>query len=152
MDGKVMYKNKEVVKVYVDGSYKYGKAAWAFVALDGDTVLMEQNGIINDPEVNSGHQIGGECQAVLRALAWAAEYNKQLIIYFDYVGLKSWIADLLNPRLRPWATNKKYTAEYRRICLIHKDYIKDFVKVKGHSGDKWNDYVDKLAAKAYKKA
>lgn len=142
-------KEKEVVKAYVDGSYRNKKAAWAFVVIKDDNVIHEACGVINDEQVNLGHQIGGECQSVLKALQWAAEHNKQLIIYYDYIGLMKWVADIIRPRCKPWRTNKEYTVAYRKTCLVYRDYIKDFVKVKSHSGVKWNEYVDSLAEKAY---
>lgn len=142
----------EEVEVYVDGSFKNGRASWAFAVIKDGAVISEAAGIITDKEINKGHQIGGECAAVINALKWAAKNNKSLIVYYDYVGLKNWIADLINPRHRPWARNRSYTEAYRRFCLNHKNHIKKFIKVKGHSGNKWNEYVDKLAGKVNKPA
>lgn len=62
----------------------------------------------------------------------------------DYIGCRNWIIDTINPKTKPWKTNKEFTKEYRKFCLENRDYINDIVKVKGHSGDQWNEYADKL--------
>ena len=67
--------------------------------------------------------------------------SKKIVIYHDYQGISSWAND-------EWKANNDLTKSY-------KDFIKNarknleigFVKVKGHSNDKYNDWADRLAKK-----
>ena len=46
-------------------------------------------------------------------------------------------------------TNKEGTKHYKEVYDKYSQYIKiKFTKVKGHSGDKYNDKADMLAKKA----
>ena len=48
-----------------------------------------------------------------------------------------------------WKTNKDGTIAYKKFYdKIRKKVDITFEKVKGHSGDKYNDLADKLAKKA----
>ncbi len=139
---------KKETKAYVDGSFnnKTQKAQWAYVIVEDETVIHQSGGVINDESVNEGRQVGGECQAVIKALQWAGDNNKVITVYFDFMGLMKWVADLFGEK--PWQANKHYTKDYRRLVLSYRKYLAGFVKVKSHSGEKWNEYVDKLAGKA----
>ena len=67
---------------------------------------------------------------------------KSLTIYHDYEGIAKW-------PLRDWAANKEGTKAYQDFYDNIKKYVDiKFVKVKGHSGDKYNDLADKLAKEA----
>lgn len=65
-----------------------------------------------------------------------------IAIYHDYEGIARWC-------LGDWKTNKEGTKAYKAFY----DGIKDklhvrFIKVKGHSNDKYNDMADMLAKEA----
>ena len=48
-----------------------------------------------------------------------------------------------------WKAKKPGTIAYREFCAAAAKYIRfRFVKVKGHSGDKYNDLADRLAKDA----
>ena len=67
---------------------------------------------------------------------------KKLTIYHDYEGISKW-------PLKQWAANKEGTKAYQEFYNNIKEYVDiKFVKVKGHSGDKYNDLADKLAKEA----
>lgn len=146
-----MYLVEEIMRavdVYVDGSYRSTDktSAWAFCVIKDGILIHEAAGRILDKEKNQSNQIGGECEAVIQSLNWLTRNRCVGRFYHDYNGLKHWIADLFGGRA--WKRNNPISKYYREYCLIHKDYISDFVKVKGHSGNKWNEYVDVLAESA----
>ena len=67
---------------------------------------------------------------------------EKLDIYYDYAGIEKWCTG-------EWKTNKEGTMRYKE----YYDFVKNkvdvrFVKVKGHSGDKYNDMADRLAKEA----
>ena len=65
-----------------------------------------------------------------------------IIIYHDYQGIASWCNG-------DWKANKAGTIAYRDFYQKAKQKINiEFRKVKGHSNDKYNDMVDKLAKEA----
>lgn len=130
------------IDIYVDGSFKDGKVLWGYIVVLNEEIVHSDNGEIIDPAVVEGRQVGGECQAVIEALKYCKQYDHRADIYFDYIGLRAWIADCWDEK--PWKTNKVYTKKYRAFCLDHRQYFDNFVKVKSHSGNKWNDEVDKL--------
>ena len=66
----------------------------------------------------------------------------KLKIYHDYEGISRWC-------LGEWQAAKKGTISYVSFYNKIKNKLKvKFVKVKGHSGDKYNELADKLAKKA----
>ena len=63
-------------------------------------------------------------------------------IVFDYQGIESWA-------LGTWKRNNEITSNYHNFMREKMKDIKIlFKKVKGHSGDKFNDRVDALAKEA----
>ncbi len=131
------------MNVYTDGSFIDGKARWGFVVFDGDKEIYRNKGIIDNIGWNTGRQIAGECQAVLEALKWAKENNQKIVIAYDYIGCLNWIIDYLYLDKIPWKQNKEYTKLYRQNFFLLKDWVKDMVWVKGHSGVRGNEIVDK---------
>ena len=79
----------------------------------------------------------------MRAVDFAINNDyKEIELYFDYQGIESWA-------LGTWKRNNKVTEGYHQFMQEKMKQIKvTFVKVKGHSGDKYNDLADKLAKEA----
>ncbi|MBM7836334.1 RNase H family protein [Clostridium sardiniense] len=89
--------------------------------------------------------IQGECEVCLRAIKYAIDlrYNK-ITIYYDYQGIEPWVKKVGNKR--EWKAKNDYTKGYVKKFDELSEKIKiEFVKVKGHSKDKWNDEADRLA-------
>ena len=129
---------------YVDGSYnvKTTEFSYGAVIFVGDTVV-EMSKAFLDPELATMRNVAGEIMGARAAMEYCIEHGiDKLDIYYDYQGIEKWCTG-------DWKTTKSGTTKYKE----YYDSIKEkldvrFVKVKGHSGDKYNDRADKLAKTA----
>lgn len=128
---------------YVDGSYNqklktYG-AGVVYITEGEEIELMKSF----DDSYHTHRNVAGEVKASELAIAKAIEDKKnQIIIYHDYQGIASWATG-------DWKTNNDLTKSYKKfIDEARKNIGIDFVKVKGHSNDKYNDRADSLAKTA----
>ena len=129
---------------YVDGSYNVatGEFSYGVVMLyDGQEHTFSKS--FSDPELASMRNVAGEIKGAEAAMEYAYNHGmKSLTIYHDYEGIAKW-------PLKLWAANKEGTKAYQEYYNNIKEYVDiKFVKVKGHSGDKYNDMADKLAKEA----
>lgn len=131
--------------VYVDGSFSLekGNYSYGFVAIDNGKEVHEDFGVGMDKEAVSLRNVAGEVLGSLKAVDYAIEKGyKEVTIVYDYQGVESWA-------LGTWKRNKTLTQNYHEEIQKKMKEIKiKFLKVKGHSGDKYNDIADKLAKKA----
>ena len=77
------------------------------------------------------------------AMRYAKEHDrKELVIYHDYEGIAKWC-------LGEWKANKEGTKAYKAFYdAVSRQIQITFVKVKGHSGDTYNEMADQLAKQA----
>lgn len=134
--------NKAVA--YVDGSYLHttGEYAYGVVIFHGGEVV-KLSGKNNDEDMATMRNVAGEITGSRIAMEYAVSHGvEEINIYHDYEGISKWCQGL-------WKTNKNGTKAYKAYYDSIKDDLKVvFVKVKGHSGDKYNDMADELAKKA----
>lgn len=127
------------MKAYTDGSFRkkangdYG-VGWSFVLLDDDDMIVyEDYGSYN--EYKEQRNVGGEIYAVVELVLYCEEHGiKDLEIHHDYIGICAWVTGA-------WKCKQELTQRYREFMLESPLNI-TFVHVDGHSGNKWNDYVD----------
>ncbi len=140
--------NPKQIIAYVDGSYndiseEYGSGV--VIMFNGETIEMSEKG--SDKEMASMRNVAGEVVGATLAMDWCEENIKKsagfvLTIYYDYTGIENWA-------LANWKTNKEGTRKYKeRAQDFMKSYVLRFVKVKAHSGDRYNDRADQLAKQA----
>ena len=140
--------------IYSDGAcsangYAGARAGWAFVMLDeNENIVAEGSG-----GVEGGTNNIGELTAIIKALEAAAGLDvDKLVIYSDSAyclnGITNW---RYNWKRNGWWRDAGHKQELknrelwmRLDALIDMSYM-EFVKVAGHAGVKWNEYVDKLA-------
>lgn len=133
----------------VDGSFdtevgKYGSGVVAFRP-DGHKEELFRAG--QNPKFIGTKNVAGELFAVLLALDWAvcSEISK-LKIYHDYEGVHKWLSSEWKPQS---PVSKMYVEIYKHkyegLLLV------DFVKVNGHSNNKYNDLADRLAKESLSK-
>ena len=144
-DGKIIDTENALENVaYVDGSYNVATGEFSY------GVVMFHNGQEHtfsksfvDSELATMRNVAGEIKGAEAAMEYAYQNGmKSLTIYHDYEGFAKW-------PLRDWAANKEGTKAYQDFYDNIKKYVDiKFVKVKGHSGDKYNDLADKLAKEA----
>lgn len=124
-------------KAYTDGSYNKNKNITGFgvVIIKNNSVISEFSGIVPDTTM---WQIEGELTAVMEAVKYCEKENiPKIIICFDYTGCEYFAT-------RKWKTKKQFIQSY--IDFMNSTKIKIlWQKVKGHSGDYFNELADKLA-------
>lgn len=129
---------------YVDGSFNVKTNEFSYgVVLLVDEEEKYFNDSFSDEELASMRNVAGEIFGARFAMEYAvANDYKDIEIYFDYEGIEKWAVGL-------WKTNKNGTVEYKKYYDSIKDILNvKFIKVKGHSGDKYNDLADRLAKDA----
>ena len=130
---------------YVDGSFLLEERRYAFGAVifyNGKEYRF--NGSDNDIELADMRNVAGEIMGAEHAFTFALEKGaKVLAIYHDYEGIAKWCTG-------EWQAKKPGTQAYRDRYLNTRENGIDirFYKVKGHSGDTYNDLADKLAKAA----
>lgn len=132
------------VIAYVDGSYNQGTGEYGYgVVFFYQDEELHYTGKGNDPEMASMRNVAGEILGATCAMEKAIEQGaKSITIYHDYQGIASW-------PLGEWKANKNGTKAYKEYFDSIKNVLAiRFQKVKGHSGDQWNDLADELAKSA----
>ena len=129
---------------YVDGSYNVKTKIFACgVVILHNGEEKQFNESFDDPELASMRNVAGEINGSMAAMSYCAEHGiKNLHIFYDYAGIEYWCTGA-------WKTNKSGTIDYKRFYDEMKNTVNIiFHKVKGHSGDKYNDMADALAKAA----
>lgn len=135
------------IVAYVDGSYDDIKKEYScgvVLFINGEKKLLSRKD--NDSELISMRNVSGEIMGSMMAMKYAVDnkkkQNKRLIIYHDYEGISKWCTG-------EWKTNKIGTKMYREFFMKAVQSIAiEFVKVKAHTGNKYNEEADKLAKQA----
>ncbi len=140
----------EAIHVWVDGScVRNGtdslRFGWAYVILQGERELHRASGHDVPAEARRHRNVAGEIQAVLQALAWCQTRGiAEATIHFDYQGLASWVEGT-------WKTTTPFTRAYaERVRAL--DMTLTWHKVQAHTGQKYNELVDRLARDAARSA
>lgn len=129
---------------YVDGSYHVGTKEFscgAVLFVNGEELHFSQK--FSDPALAEMRNVAGEIKGSELILTYCMEHGiEEVSIYHDYEGVAKWATG-------EWKANKDGTKAYRDFCLAASKKLRfRFVKVKGHSGDKYNDLADRLAKDA----
>lgn len=129
-----------MIRLYTDGSYRDGVCSWAYVIVDEyDNIIEQEQGTTDDyPE---SRNVAGEIKAVIYGLRRCA-INRfyDIDIYNDYIGLEKWLTG-------EWQAKTELTQIYVKMMqdVVSKVFPVRFHHVKAHSGDHWNEYVDRMA-------
>ena len=127
-------------EVYTDGSFVNGRYSYGYAFIKDGEVVFESKGVGDDLEAASMRNVAGELAAVVHAVEKAKTLNARILIYHDYSGISHWVNG-------NWQAKNKFTQAYVAFMRAHQG-LYEFKKVAGHSGDRFNDYVDRLAKEA----
>lgn len=141
---KKKHEEKCEVTAYTDGSYNVKTKRFSLGAVlfhNGETLTYSE--AFSDEEMASMRNVAGELKAALYAMEYCIQnHASSLEICYDYEGVEKWCTG-------EWKANKEWTVNYREYYNSIKDKLNiTFTKIKGHSGNKYNDMADKLAKEA----
>ena len=139
-------------KIYSDGScavHSSKQGRWAYVMIDEQENIIHEEGQTVQDTTNGEMELHG----LYNSLLYASENvkNSSVIIYCDssYVvnGYNEWCNGWKN---KGWKkannTPVKYSDVWKKIDKIRSSNI-EVEWVRGHNGNKWNEYVDSLTRK-----
>lgn len=128
---------------YIDGSFSNSlqETGYGAVILYNGDIVHTISG--KSKKYIDMRNVAGELFAAGMAVKWALDngYN-EITLHHDYSGIASWANG-------EWKTKQEGTINYKNYIDKVSDKIKiNFIKVKSHSGDLYNDMADELAKKA----
>lgn len=147
-------------KIYCDGAasnngYSNAIGGWAFIVLDeNDNIIIEQSDKVVGA-TNNRMELYAAYISIYTLLS-NNEDVESIDIYTDSAYLYNCISQHWYDKWikNGWINSKKQPVENKQLWQhLIPYFINDkiiFHKVPGHSGDKWNEYVDKLAVNARK--
>lgn len=138
--------NKDTLIAYVDGSYCKQIDDSIYGA---GIVLLHPNKTketisLKGKEGIELHNVAGELSAAMYAMKKAKDLGyKKLNLHYDYIGIENWLNGV-------WKTKNRYTKLYNQYYIQKiKPYLEiEFIKVKSHSKNMYNDEADLLAKRA----
>lgn len=142
------YKESCKIVAYIDGSYSNDLKRYSagVVLFDGEIryELMDSG---NDKSLLDMRNVAGELMGAIIAMDWIeSKYNEavELVLYYDYEGIERWANS-------EWKANKSGTKSYQiRVRAFRENHQLSFVKVKAHTGNRFNELADQLAKRAMK--
>lgn len=146
-----------IYHLYTDGATSnngkegsFGGYAWALIANDK---LIKESSHSESPTTNNICELKAVINGCEEALEWLEPFDV-VLVYSDSAYIincykqnwyKAWERNgWLNSKKEPVA-NKEL---WKELIPFFEHYQFYFEKVKGHSTDKWNNYVDRLAVEA----
>ena len=137
------------VRAYVDGSYDIanGKFSSGVVMVrineDGSVKTRELSQVFDDAEAAKQRNIAGEIMGAKIAIDFCLRQGIDAVsIYHDYEGVGKWADGL-------WKAKNPMTQAYSRYVAKARTRMRiEFVKVKAHAGNKYNELADRLAKDA----
>lgn len=140
-------KDKDKAIAYVDGSYNVvtGEFSYGAVIFYKD-LEYHFNKKFDDVSMSSMRNVAGEIEGSKKAISFCIDKKiPEVDIYYDYRGIEAWANG-------EWKATKEGTISYKGYCDLARKKLKiNFIKVKAHSNNKYNDMADKLAKEALKK-
>jgi viroplasmin and RNaseH domain-containing protein len=142
-DSVCFNENTEMI-AYIDGSYDDTLKRYSYgviIFLDGQKYEFSKSD--NDKELIELRNVAGELKAAIFVMNYAINKKvNSLSIYYDYNGISMWASG-------QWKANLPFTKDYANYAKKVMKIVKiNFVKVKSHTGNKYNEEVDKLARAA----
>lgn len=129
---------------YVDGSFDINTKRYSYgmiILYNGKEIT--ENEAFDNADLAEMRNVAGEIEGAKAAMLWCVTNDvPELDLYYDYAGIEKWCTG-------DWRTYKPGTIAYKEFYDWIKQRLRvSFIKVKGHSGDRYNDMADKLAKEA----
>ena len=136
----------KIFNVFTDGSWRPStpnRVGAGIAVVENNEIVEEFMFYRDDEEMAKLRQICGELIASMESVRIAVQRNyDKIVINFDYEGVEKWCVGT-------WSAKNKYTQMYKEYMNNMNKYIKiEFVKIKAHNHNIFNDYADYLAKKA----
>lgn len=131
------------VVAFVDGSFNEEKSTYGFgvhIITPTLSAPIELSGKGTNVEYVDLRNITGEVLGAINAIDWAWKNDfEAIVIFHDYEGISKWATG-------EWNANQPISRFYKSFINDKKEILNiEFVKVAGHSNNKYNDRVDALA-------
>lgn len=129
---------------YVDGSYDVNAQAYSYGMVffyEGQELHFSK--AYTDPALAQMRNVAGEIMGAQAAMEYCLEHGiSSVTICHDYEGIARWCTG-------EWKAKQPGTAAYAAFYQKAAERVAiRFQKVKGHSGDTYNDLADRLAKQA----
>ena len=142
-----------MIRLYTDGACtdtdEGVKVGWAWAViydnLPGDLQCRGcDSGKLYEEDYIDSRNVAGEVFAVMHGTRELISSGiRNVTIYYDYEGIEKWVTGEWNAKID---LTKLYKCVIERF--IDAGLNIHFHHVKAHSGDRWNEYVDRLAKEA----
>ena len=144
LSNEVIELNYELPTAFIDGSYDVNTGNYSFggVLILGNINYQFNKKFIAD-EFSSSRNVAGEIRGAAYIINHCYKNGyKEINLYYDYAGIEQWYNEA-------WQAKTPIAMKYVEFVKDIKDKIKvNFIKVKSHSNNKYNDLADELAKKA----
>lgn len=135
------------VVAYVDGSYdeKIGRYAFGCIIITPNGDIIKESGNGDNPESLAIRNVAGEMLGAMFVVKWCEKNGYSSIdIRYDYSGIEMWATG-------SWKAKNVLTQKYAEFMQESAKKIKiTYTKIEAHSGNYYNEEVDKLAKEALK--
>ena len=140
--------------VYVDGSYRDGakEVTGAAIYLIDDKLISSMRFKTTDENLIKHRQISGEVVPTLYALEFVnkcisgTDHNlESVVICYDYTGVKDWLDGTWRKANNDMSRDYMSRGRMEILKLRDKGVIVKFNKIKSHTGNKYNEFADRLA-------
>lgn len=135
---------KKEIEAYIDGSYDDHIKRYSYAAIIFHKgIKKEFSKSESDINLVTLRNVAGELKAAMYVMQYALENSaKSIEIFYDYNGIEMWATGA-------WKANNEFTRKYADYCkqVMAQITIK-FTKIKSHTGNQYNEEVDKLARNA----
>lgn len=136
--------NANSVIAYVDGSYseELNRYSYGMILLLPNGETIEDGGYGDDEQALSSRNVAGELLGTMTAVKKAIDLGyKSIKIFHDYEGIAKWYTG-------EWKAKSHVAIKYQEFMSSKTEIDIKFQWVKGHSGNYYNELVDKLAKQA----
>ena len=140
-----------MIEIYTDGSATKSRSGWGFVAVKNDEIIYQKSDVEHIGDTNQMMEL----IAVIEACKWATnQHYDDIIIYSDSAYLVNCYNDkwFVKWENNNWKNSKNEPVAnidlWKQLIMYFRLPNINFVKVKGHNGNQYNEIADKLATGA----